>query len=63
MELAEEPVTVEQDEARLRPSESPRLAGERVEAPAATGWQPEIPLERSLTDALEAAARAEVIGS
>jgi GDP-4-dehydro-6-deoxy-D-mannose reductase len=63
VELVEVPVTIERDGARLRPSETPVLAGDPSKLRAATGWQPEIPLERSLEDALDAAARAEVIGS
>lgn len=57
---AEVPIEVEQEEARLRPAEVPRLAGDPSRLRAATGWGPEIPLERTLADALEAARQAEV---
>jgi GDP-4-dehydro-6-deoxy-D-mannose reductase len=55
------PVKVEHDDARLRPSEVRVLAGDPSKLRAATGWKPEIPLERTLVDALEAAAAAEVV--
>jgi len=60
--LAGVPVTVGRDQARVRPAEVPILAGDASKLRAATGWEPEIPLERSLEDALEAAAAA-VLGS
>jgi GDP-4-dehydro-6-deoxy-D-mannose reductase len=55
------PVSVERDESRLRPAEVPVLAGDPSKLEAATGWTPEIPLERTLADALEAASGAEVV--
>jgi GDP-4-dehydro-6-deoxy-D-mannose reductase len=55
------PVAIERDEARVRPAEVRVLAGDPSKLRAATGWAPEIPLERTLADALEAAARAEVV--
>jgi GDP-4-dehydro-6-deoxy-D-mannose reductase len=61
IEAAGVPVTVEGDEARLRPAEVRVLAGDPSKLRATTGWAPEIPLERTLADALEAAARAEVV--
>jgi GDP-4-dehydro-6-deoxy-D-mannose reductase len=61
IEAAGVPVTVERDEARLRPAEVRVLAGDASKLRAATGWAPEIPLERTLANALEAAARAEVV--
>lgn len=63
VELTGVPVTIERDEARMRPVDTPVLVGDASKLHAATGWRPEIPLERSLEDALEAAAQAEVIGS
>ena len=42
----------------MRPAEIPRLAGDPSKLQAATGWEPEIPLEQTLADALAAAARA-----
>jgi GDP-4-dehydro-6-deoxy-D-mannose reductase len=53
--LANVPVRVERDEARVRPAEIPRLAVDPTRLQAATGWEPEIPLEQTLADALEAA--------
>jgi GDP-4-dehydro-6-deoxy-D-mannose reductase len=58
--LARVPITVEQDEARLRPADIPRLAGDSSRLRAATSWEPEIPLERTLADTLEAARQAKV---
>jgi GDP-4-dehydro-6-deoxy-D-mannose reductase len=60
LEQAEVPIEVEQEEARLRPADIRRLAGDPTRVRAATGWEPEIPLERTLADALEAARQAEV---
>ena|SRR5436190_7879151 len=62
VELAGVPVTIERDAARVRPAEVPRQAGDASKLRAATGWEPEIPLERSLEDALEAAAATRVAG-
>jgi len=53
--LTNVPVQIERDDARVRPAEVPRLAVDPAKLQAATGWQPEIPLERTLADALEAA--------
>jgi GDP-4-dehydro-6-deoxy-D-mannose reductase len=61
IEAAGVPVAIERDEARVRPAEVRVLAGDPSKLRAATGWAPEIPLERTLADALEAAARAEVV--
>jgi GDP-4-dehydro-6-deoxy-D-mannose reductase len=61
VEAAGVPVKVEHDDARLRPTEVRVLAGDPSKLRAATGWEPEIPLERTLVDALEAAAAAEVV--
>jgi GDP-4-dehydro-6-deoxy-D-mannose reductase len=61
--LAGAAVTVERDPERLRPAETPVLVGDASKLRAATGWEPQIPLERSLADALEAAAQAEVVES
>jgi GDP-4-dehydro-6-deoxy-D-mannose reductase len=61
VEEAGVPVTIERDEERVRPAEVPMLAGDASKLRAATGWRPEIPLERTLRDALEVASRAEVV--
>ena len=53
--LARVPVQVERDESRVRPAEIPRLAVDFSKLREATGWEPAIPLEQTLADALEAA--------
>jgi GDP-4-dehydro-6-deoxy-D-mannose reductase len=60
VEQAGVPVKVEQEETRLRPADIPTLAGDASRLRVATGWKPEIPLERTLADTLEAARQAEV---
>ena len=55
------PVRVEQDPARLRPAEIPRLSGNPSRLRAATGWEPRIPLEQTLADTLEAARKMEPV--
>jgi GDP-4-dehydro-6-deoxy-D-mannose reductase len=60
--LAGVEVEVERDETRMRPAEVPLLVGDPSKLRAATGWTPEIPLERTLADALEAASRAQAVG-
>ena len=59
--LARAPVRVERDESRVRPAEIPRLAGDPSRLRAATGWMPEIPLERTLADTLAAAREMEPV--
>ena len=59
--LARVPVRVERDESRVRPVEIPRLAGDPSRLRAATGWRPEIPLERTLADTLAAAREMEPV--
>ncbi|MBD3180161.1 MAG: NAD-dependent epimerase/dehydratase family protein [Candidatus Latescibacteria bacterium] len=44
---------VKQDKSRLRPSDVPRLEGDYSKFAADTGWDPEIPLEKTLSDLLE----------
>jgi GDP-4-dehydro-6-deoxy-D-mannose reductase len=61
VELAGVPVEVERDEARVRPAEIRRLAGDASRLRAATDWRPEIPLERTLADALAAARTLETV--
>jgi GDP-4-dehydro-6-deoxy-D-mannose reductase len=56
--LAKVPVTVEQENERLRAVDIPVLHGDPARIEAATGWRAEIALEQSLADAL-AAARAD----
>jgi GDP-4-dehydro-6-deoxy-D-mannose reductase len=46
-------VQVRVDPARLRPSDVPVQVGDPSRLRAATGWEPRIPLERTLADLLE----------
>jgi GDP-4-dehydro-6-deoxy-D-mannose reductase len=55
VEAAGVPVTVERDPSRLRPAEVRVVAGDASKLRAATGWEPSIPLERTVADVLEAA--------
>ncbi|MBK8027822.1 MAG: GDP-mannose 4,6-dehydratase [Chloroflexi bacterium] len=41
------------DPARFRPNSQPRTWGDASKLHALTGWQPEIPLERTLRDVLD----------
>lgn len=56
--LVDCPVTVERDPARLRQSDLPVQAGDASLLTETTGWLPEIPLERTLADALDYARSA-----
>lgn len=47
------PVRVEQDPARLRPSDNPVVLGDPSRIAADTGWRAEIPIERTLGDLLD----------
>jgi GDP-4-dehydro-6-deoxy-D-mannose reductase len=58
--LSSAAIEVEQEEARLRPADIPRLVGDPSKLRVATGWEPAIALEQTLADALEAARRIEV---
>jgi GDP-4-dehydro-6-deoxy-D-mannose reductase len=51
------PVTVERDPSRLRPAEVRVVAGDASKLRVATGWEPSIPLERTVVDVLGAAQR------
>jgi len=55
--LASHPMRLEPDPALQRPVETPVLRGDPTKLHEATGWEPEIPLERTLADVL-AEARA-----
>ena len=46
-------VEVREDPARLRPSDVPVLLGDASKFHAATGWEPKIPYEKTLSDMLE----------
>ena len=56
--FTEAEVNIEPDPARMRPSDIPRTYCNSARLRAATGWQPEIPLEKSLFDMLEYWRRA-----
>jgi GDP-4-dehydro-6-deoxy-D-mannose reductase len=56
--LARCPVEVEPDPARMRPADIPLLCGDASKLEAATGWEPTIPLEQTLADALDSARAA-----
>jgi GDP-4-dehydro-6-deoxy-D-mannose reductase len=56
--LAHCPVEVEPDPDRFRPAELPVVCGDASRLRSATGWQPEIPLEQTLGDALDYARNA-----
>lgn len=47
------PVRVEVDPARLRPMDIPELRGDNTRLCEATGWQPAIPMERTVQDVLD----------
>ena len=53
-EAARIPVRHEVDPARVRAHDVPEVRGSAERLRAATGWVPEIPLERTVADALEA---------
>lgn len=46
-------VEVRTDRGRLRPSDVPLLEGDNSEFTSDTGWKPEIPIEKTLSDLLE----------
>jgi GDP-4-dehydro-6-deoxy-D-mannose reductase len=46
-------VRIEVDPARLRPSDNPVILGSHERLSADTGWRPEIPIERTLSDLLD----------
>ncbi len=48
--LARVEITIERDPARLRPSDAPVMRADTARLRQATGWQPEISLERSLNE-------------
>lgn len=51
--LAERPIELEPDESLLRPVDLPVLRGDPAKISAATGWEPEIPIEQTLADLLD----------
>ncbi len=53
LEISGAEVRVEEDPARLRPSDVEVLIGDSSKFRRDTGWEPEIPLERTLRDLLD----------
>lgn len=53
VDQARVPLRLEVDESLLRPVELPVLRGSHARITAATGWEPEIPIQQTLTDLLE----------
>ena len=51
--MSEVEVRVEQDPARMRPSDVVRLVGDSSKFRRDTGWEPEIPFDRTLKDTLQ----------
>jgi GDP-4-dehydro-6-deoxy-D-mannose reductase len=51
--LAEVEVTIEQDPERMRPSDVEILLGDSSKFRADTGWEPEIPFDKTLKDTFE----------
>jgi GDP-4-dehydro-6-deoxy-D-mannose reductase len=47
------PIRVRVDQARLRPNDVPLLLGDPARIQSELGWQPEIPLDRTLDDLLD----------
>jgi GDP-4-dehydro-6-deoxy-D-mannose reductase len=55
--LARAPVEIVEHSDRFRPADIPVLCGDAAKLRETTGWSPELPLERTLADALEHARR------
>jgi GDP-4-dehydro-6-deoxy-D-mannose reductase len=53
LSLARVHVRIEVDPSRLRPSDNPIILGSHARLTADTGWRPEIPIERTLSDLLD----------
>jgi len=53
LSLTKVKVKVEQDPARMRPSDVPVLLGDASKFTKATGWKPTIPFTTTLHDLLE----------
>ncbi len=51
--MANKPIEVRQEPARMRPSDTPVVCGNHDKLTAHTGWTPELGLEEILADALE----------
>lgn len=53
VQLAHTTVTVRQDPARMRPADTPVVLGDPSRIRDETGWQPTLPIERTLGDLLD----------
>jgi len=53
LELSAAKISLEQDPARMRPSDVPVLLGSAAKFRSVTGWEPEIPFDRTLADTLD----------
>ena len=51
--MSDRPIAVTPDPARFRPSDNPVIAGNRSRIGAEAGWEPRIPIERTLEDLLD----------
>jgi GDP-4-dehydro-6-deoxy-D-mannose reductase len=58
--LARVPIDVEQDPERMRPADLPIASGDPAKLRQTTGWEPQVPLEQTLADALEEARKTVV---
>jgi len=46
-------ITLVQDASLFRPNDAPLLVGDHARLTAATGWTPEIPIEKTVDDLLQ----------
>jgi GDP-4-dehydro-6-deoxy-D-mannose reductase len=53
LSLSKKKIKVEVDEKKNRPAEIPILVGDNSKIRKATGWEPKIPLEKTLKDTLD----------
>ena len=53
LRVSQTSIRVEIDSDRLRPSDNPVIAGNRARISAETGWEPRIPIDRTLEDLLD----------
>jgi GDP-4-dehydro-6-deoxy-D-mannose reductase len=53
LSLAKSPIEILQDPSRIRPLDVPVLQGDNTRMRAVTGWEPAIPIERTLADVLD----------
>jgi len=53
MRVSQTSIRVEVDSDRLRPSDNPVITGDRTRISTETGWEPRIPIDRTLEDLLD----------